>query len=82
MVTKKITGVMISPDLIVKKIDEYVSKNGCNPSYIVMSYSTLSMLKVAYAQYVRVMTDDTYVEFYGIPVSTCNRVRIGEFEIV
>ena len=76
-----VNGSIVSGGVISVKIDEYISKNGCNPNYIIMSGSTASMME-AVSGSVSSRSIEKYSEFCGVPVAICNRLRTGEFEIV
>lgn len=76
-----IGGSFISCGAISNKIDEYIMKTGDNPNYIVMSHSTASMLEAATSNIIS-HSAERYAEFHGVPVAICDRLRIGEFEIV
>lgn len=76
-----IRGSFVDVSNIGREIDKYVCEYGDNPNYIVMSSSTLSMTESIISN-VTSRSIEKYTEFHGVPIAICNKLRIGEFEIV
>jgi hypothetical protein len=76
-----IRGSFVDVSNIGKEIDKYIYEYGGNPNYIVMSSSTLSMTEAIISNAIS-RSIEKYTEFHGVPIAICNKLRIGEFEIV
>lgn len=76
-----IRGSFLDVSNIGREIDKYIYEYGGNPNYIVMSSSTLSMTEAIIGNVISRSIEE-YTEFHGVPIAICNKLRIGEFEIV
>lgn len=76
-----IRGSFLDVSNIGREIDKYIYEYGGNPNYIVMSSSTLSMTEAIIGNVIS-RSIEGYTEFHGVPIAICNKLRIGEFEIV
>lgn len=79
---RKLSGTLLSGDAIARKMDEYFLETGEYPHYIVVSSSTLAMIKALASSLVACEATRTYGEYRGVPLAVCDKLGVGQFEIV
>ena len=75
------SGNMLLLSRINVALTEYTMANGVEPSYIVMNEFTLEILEVESNGMVFIK-DPKYSVFEGIPIAVCEKLSVGEFEVV